>query len=146
VELAEPVVDVLPVTDPILDVIAVEESPPAIAGTAPSVAKLVRRIREPASEALWWRGNCVNGLNAQPGVIVLRKDLVAFVPSGEAKNLIGVLAGGVADAVSPIQTVSLEWLRSRPDVVGMIQDLWDERRDDFDVCLVGVAKQLGGFA
>jgi hypothetical protein len=143
-EPAEPVLDVVPVPDPIPEVLAAEE--PSVVSASPNDTRPPRQKRRPTSDMRWWRGNCVNGLNAQPGIIVLRKDLVAFVPSGESENLLGVLGSGLAGAVSPLQTISLEWLQSRTDIGLMIQDLWDERREDFDVCLGEVARQLGGFA
>jgi hypothetical protein len=88
----------------------------------------------------WWRGTSIDGLNSQAGVVVLRPTLVAFVPTAESKNLLGVMAGGVAKSAAGIHTISLAWLRRRPDPFAMVEDLWDERRDDFDACLVEAAE------
>jgi len=93
---------------------------------------------------LWWRGNLIDGLNVQAGVIVLRPDFVAFVPTEQAKNLLGTLAGGLAEAASPFQTVSLDWLRRRPDPLQMIEDLWAERPDSFVESVIEIAGRLGG--
>jgi hypothetical protein len=94
---------------------------------------------------LWWPGNYVEGLTAQAGVVVLRPEFVAFLPQEKAKNLVGVLAGGLASAVSPIPTIPLDWLRRRPDPLQMVNDLWAERPDDFDRCLFEIVEHLGGF-
>jgi hypothetical protein len=101
-------------------------------------------VAESADEVLWWQGNYVEGLNAQAGVVVLRSQFVAFIPSAKTKNLVGTLAVGLASAASPIQTISLEWLRRRPDPVQMVNDLWTERRDDFDRCLIEIVEHAGG--
>lgn len=100
--------------------------------------------RESAGGTEWWRGNLIDGLNAQPGVVVLRAQFVAFLPTAEAKNLVGTLAGGLASAASPIQTIPLDWLRRRTDPLEMVNDLWAERRDDFDQCLFEIVGHLGG--
>jgi hypothetical protein len=102
-------------------------------------------IQRSPDAVLWWKGNYIDGLNAQAGVVVLRPNLVAFIPSEKSKNLVGVLAGGLASAVSPIHTVSLDWLRRRPDPLQMVNDLWEDRRDDFDPCLFEIVEHLGGF-
>ena len=94
---------------------------------------------------LCWQGNYIEGVTAQAGVVVLRPEFVAFVPKEKAKNLVGGLVGGLASAVSPIQTISLDWLRRRPDLIRMVNDLWMERPDDFDRCLVEIVEHLGGF-
>jgi hypothetical protein len=94
---------------------------------------------------LWWQGNYVRGLTVQAGVVVLRPEFVAFIPAAKAKNLIGALAGGLASAASPIQTIPLDWLRHRPDPLQMVNDLWAERPDDFDRCLFEIVEHLGGF-
>ncbi len=94
---------------------------------------------------LWWKGNYIDGLNVQAGVVVLRPNFVAFIPSEKSKNLVGVLAGGLASAVSPIHVVSLDWLRRRPDPLQMVNDLWADRRDDFEPCLFEIVEHLGGF-
>jgi hypothetical protein len=99
----------------------------------------------PPDGILWWQGNYVEGLTAQAGVAVLRPEFVAFIPEAEAKNLVGVLAGGLASAVSPIQTIPLDWLRHRPNPLQMVNDLWTERPDDFDRCLFEIVEHLGGF-
>jgi hypothetical protein len=98
-----------------------------------------------AGEALWWQGNFIDRLSAQKGVIVLRSKFVAFLPTEKAKNLVGTLAGGLASAASPIQTISLDWLQRRPNPLQMVNDLWSERRDNFDRCLFEIVEHLGGF-
>src|SRR5262245_15994571 len=100
-----------------------------------------RRTSKPSpSQVLWWPGTSFNGLNSQSGVIVLRKGRVTFLPTDEATNLIGALAGGLAENLSPVQMISLDWLQSRPDPEQVVRDLWDERPDDFDACLAEIVK------
>jgi hypothetical protein len=98
-----------------------------------------------SDEVLWWQGNYIERLTSQAGVVVLRPEFVAFVPTEKAKNLISGLAGGLASAASPIQTIPLDWLRRRPDPLQVVKDLWTERRDDFDRCLLEIVEHLGGF-
>jgi hypothetical protein len=102
-------------------------------------------IQGSADAVLWWKGNYIDGLNVQAGIVVLRPNLVAFIPSEKSKNLVGVLAGGLASAVSPIHAVSLDWLRRRPDRLQLVNDLWEDRRDDFEPCLFEIVEYLGGF-
>jgi hypothetical protein len=115
VEPAEEVPEVLPVTQPPAG--AARKDQPARQG----------EVAGPRPDVLWWRGNCVDGLNMQPGGVVLRDDFLAFVPSGKSRNLVGVLAGGLAEAASPVQTIPLDWLRRRPDPLRLVEDLWAER-------------------
>jgi hypothetical protein len=129
-EAVDPIPEVLPVSP----ALTVQPTPPPRTN-----AKL-------PTDVLWWRGNCIDGLNAQAGVIVLRRDMVVFMPTEKAKNLVGLLTKGLVDAASPFQTISLDWLRSRPDPLQMVRDLWDERPDDFDRCIIEIADHLGGWA
>jgi endogenous inhibitor of DNA gyrase (YacG/DUF329 family) len=99
-----------------------------------------------SNDVLWWRGHRVRGVTVQKGLIVLRPELVAFVPSEESQNVLGVIARGAAGALLPIQTISLDWLRRRGDVLEVVEDLWHDRRADFDRCLMEAANYLGGLA
>jgi hypothetical protein len=101
---------------------------------------------QPPSDMLCWSGNYIDGLRKQAGVIVLRPQMVVFIPTEKAKNLVGMMAKGMAEAASPIQTVSLDWLRNRPDPLRMVRDLWNERHDDFDRAIVEIAQRCGGEA
>lgn len=101
-------------------------------------------VSESSKDVLWWRGNCVDGLNVQPGIIVLRTTYVVFLPTEKAKNLVGTLAAGLAEAASPLEKIPLDWLRRRPDSLQMVKDLWTERQNDFDDCLIELMQRLRG--
>jgi hypothetical protein len=103
-----------------------------------------KRGPAPSQDALWWRGNCIDGLNVQPGIVALRSTYVAFLPTEKAKNLVGTLAGELAKTASAIQTIPLDWLRWRPDPLQLVHDLWTERRGHFDDCIIELMQHLGG--
>jgi hypothetical protein len=119
---------------PVLEAIPAEQEPTPLDSSA----------KESPAGALWWQGNYVEGLTAQKGVVVLRPEFVAFVPTEKAKNLVGVLAGGMASAASPIKRIPLDWLRRRPDPLNIVSDLWTERPAEFDQCLIEITEHLGG--
>src|SRR5262245_31986509 len=121
--------------DSIPDVLPADEAPSQASDSGSATA----------GKALWWQGNFIEGVSAQKGVIVLRSKFVAFLPTEKAKNLIGALAGGLASAASPIQTIPLDWLQRRPNPLQMVNDLWTERPRDFDRCLFEIVEHLGGF-
>src|SRR5262245_550934 len=57
-------------------------------------AHRVGLVKARSSEGiLWWECNLVEGLTTQPGVAVLRREFVAFIPKERAKNLVGGLVG-----------------------------------------------------
>jgi hypothetical protein len=134
-----------------LDAEVVEPLPEAVPVARAAPQPLPPRPRrmppvEDVGEMLCWRGNRVDGLTGQKGVIVLRPTQVAFVPSEKAWNLAADVAAVAVDAVSPVQTVpiSVDWLRDRPDPLRLVNDLWDEYHAEFDACLVQVVNRLGG--
>jgi hypothetical protein len=143
--------EVMPVTsDEPTEALPANELPPVASPVEPPRGRkyTVRVVTEPPSkELLWYTAKCVDGLNVQRGVVVLHHQFLAFIPSDKAKNLLGMMAGGLAEAASPIKTVSLDWLKRRPDPLQMVADLWAERKDggDFFKSLMEIAQGLGGF-
>jgi hypothetical protein len=116
----------------------------AVAPPAPS-----RAAKDP-SDVLWWKCNRTGGVHVQAGVVVLRKKFVVFIPSEESRNVLAQVVGGVANAASPIKVYKLPSFggpqgRRDRDLGRMVDQLRQERPDDFDEALIETAKYYGGF-
>ena len=97
-------------------------------------------------DVAWWAGYVSGSVSGQKGVIVLRPDYVAFVPSEQSTNYIGLLAGGAASSVLPFQQLSLDAFRKQKgkNVGTIVTKLWLEAGESFDDCIRHVAERLNG--
>jgi hypothetical protein len=146
---------------PVLEAVVPEPKPKARA--VPAVQKKPQRAESPPPpasrkaetnkdrrpgkrEALWWNCNRIASLSAgsQKGIAVLAPGIVAFLPTERTKYLLGEMALGMGKAAVGVYTISFEWLRQRPNLFHMLEDLYDERPDDFPNALREVAETLEG--
>jgi hypothetical protein len=74
------------------------------------------------AELAWWRGYRVGGLSSQAGVVILRPEYVAFLPSQESKNLLAMAATEMASSAVGLQRVTIEASYPFDVLLGVLAD------------------------
>lgn len=157
-QLPDALPDALPVED-LPEVIPVEDLPDALPVDEVPSARLTNRpeSREPApprrksrrpDDVSWWTGTHNYTGGYQAGVIVIRADLVAFLPTEPAKNFLSSMAFALVTTAAlrsaGYYMIKVNWANKDGDPLRHVEDLWYDRPDDFPEALRELAAELRG--
>src|SRR5262249_48082338 len=92
----------------------------------------------------WWVAYRTSAFSMCKGLAVLRPDYVAFIPTEKQVNMLGTTLGLGAAAMVGVHRISLSWLQKKRNIFQIVEDLWDEYRDDFDHYLPELVSRQGG--